>query len=60
MKFIDVIDDNLKEFFTYIVENEGLPNSPTNWHEAKENFEKIVALCTQLFFQFSQTFISAR
>ena len=36
----------LEEFFSYIVQNEGLSPSAQSWREAKINLEKIVALCS--------------
>ena len=34
----------LEEFFSYVVQNEGLSHPPRSWREAKRNFEKIVTL----------------
>ena len=39
-------DVKLEEFFSYVVQNEGLSHPPRSWREAKRNFEKIVALCS--------------
>ena len=36
-------DVELEEFFSYVVQNEGLSHPPRSWREAKRNFEKIVA-----------------
>ena len=36
----------LEEFFSYVVQNEGLSHPPRRWREAKWNFEKIVILCS--------------
>ena len=38
-------DTDLKEFFEYVVQSEGLSHPPGSWNEAKENFVKIVRLC---------------
>ena len=38
-------DTDLKEFFEYVVESEGLSHPPGSWNEAKENFVKLVRLC---------------
>ena len=38
-------DTDLKEFFEYVVQSEGLSHPPGSWNEAKENFIKIVRLC---------------
>ena len=38
-------DTELKEFFEYVVQSEGLSHPPGSWNEAKENFIKIVRLC---------------
>ena len=39
-------DVELEEFFSYVVQNEGLSHPPRSWREAKRNFEKIVTLCS--------------
>ena len=39
-------DVELKEFFSYVVQNEGLSHPPQSWRRAKRNFEKIKALCS--------------
>ena len=39
-------DVELEEFFSYVVQNEGLSHPARSWREAKRNFEKIVALCS--------------
>ena len=38
-------DTDLKEFFEYVVQSEGLSHPPGSWNEAKENLVKIVRLC---------------
>ena len=38
-------DTDLKEFFEYVIQNEGLSHPPGSWNEPKENFVKIVRLC---------------
>ena len=39
-------DVELEEFFSYVVQNEGLSHPPRSWREAKRNFEKIVVVCS--------------
>ena len=39
-------DVELEEFFSYVVQNEGLSHLPRSWGEEKRNFEKIMALCS--------------